>query len=237
VFSRDERKGREVQCSMVAELAADDAIAGMSAEGRRPEKLIRAKALRERKAHHDRAEHALHHGIIGNRSSSSRAFNQTSGSASASEAPYEEPPLAYTSNSHKEALCLEFVKNFRKNFASVSQAHAARNLFLTCPNEFDVTKFVTTTVRPTQLPFREMYDYRKCAEFVAHFLDFEPLEKPTEPPPILPSSTQVLEWGVGDCFDFSILLASYLIGSGYDAYVVCGAGKEGREEGRMLLLR
>jgi hypothetical protein len=32
----------------------------------------------------------------------------------------------------------------------------------------------------------------------------------------------VLKWRVGDCFDFSILLVSYLIGAGYDAYVVSG---------------
>ena len=38
----------------------------------------------------------------------------------------------------------------------------------------------------------------------------------------LPSGTQVLSWGVGDSFDFAQLLASYLLGAGYDAYVVYG---------------
>jgi hypothetical protein len=33
---------------------------------------------------------------------------------------------------------------------------------------------------------------------------------------------QVLKWGAGDSFDLSVLLASYLIGVGYDAYVVYG---------------
>jgi hypothetical protein len=32
----------------------------------------------------------------------------------------------------------------------------------------------------------------------------------------------VLKWQAGDCFDFSIVLCSLLIGSGYDAYVVYG---------------
>lgn len=33
---------------------------------------------------------------------------------------------------------------------------------------------------------------------------------------------QVLEWTVGDSFDFSMVLCSLLLGAGYDAYVVHG---------------
>lgn len=33
---------------------------------------------------------------------------------------------------------------------------------------------------------------------------------------------QVLEWTVGDCFDFAMVLCSLLLGAGYDAYVVYG---------------
>ena len=32
----------------------------------------------------------------------------------------------------------------------------------------------------------------------------------------------MLNWQAGDCFDFSIVLCSLLIGAGYDAYVVHG---------------
>ena len=32
----------------------------------------------------------------------------------------------------------------------------------------------------------------------------------------------MLDWGVGDSFDFATLLASFLLGAGYDAYVVHG---------------
>eukprot|EP00752_Nemacystus_decipiens_P018589 g16667.t1 len=67
-----------------------------------------------------------------------------------------------------------------------------------------------------------MYDLDKCAEFVSNFLHYEPLERPTEPPSCLPSSGQVLEWTVGDCFDFAMVLCSLLLGAGYDAYVVYG---------------
>ena len=38
----------------------------------------------------------------------------------------------------------------------------------------------------------------------------------------LPSSPQVLSWGGGDSFDFATLLCSFLLGAGYDAYVVYG---------------
>ena len=41
-------------------------------------------------------------------------------------------------------------------------------------------------------------------------------------PKVLWSSTKVLSEQRGNCFDYSILLASLLIGSGYDAYVVSG---------------
>ena len=64
-------------------------------------------------------------------------------------------------------------------------------LFLICPNEYGVDKFVCTTVRPTLLPFREVYDLEKTAEFVSNYLDYEPLELPTRPPSSLPSPAQV----------------------------------------------
>lgn len=34
--------------------------------------------------------------------------------------------------------------------------------------------------------------------------------------------TQVLEWTVGDSFDFAMVLCSFLLGAGFDAYVVWG---------------
>ena len=42
------------------------------------------------------------------------------------------------------------------------------------------------------------------------------------PPYCLPSPWQTWDWGGGDCFDLSVLLASFLLGSGYDVYVVYG---------------
>lgn len=101
-----------------------------------------------------------------------------------------------------------------------------RPLFLTALNEYGVLKFVPTTLRPTLLPYRQVYEAQQVATFIANFLDYEPLENPIAPPDTLPSPSQVLEWGVGDCFDYSVLLASFLLGAGYDAFVVYGYAPE-----------
>jgi hypothetical protein len=83
-------------------------------------------------------------------------------------------------------------------------------------------KFICTTIRPTKLPYTELYDWEKCAKFVADFLEYEQLEYPDKFPDHIPSPANVLTWQAGDCYDMSIVLCSLLIGSGYDAYVVYG---------------
>ncbi|CAN0393322.1 unnamed protein product [Pylaiella littoralis] len=153
----------------------------------------------------------------GLRSTKRTRTKQLCSDAEALEVP---PPEGYTSNSNKEALCLEYIDNFRTQFDKLYPGR--RRLFLTAPNEYGAEKFVCTTLRPTLLPHREIYDLEKCAEFVSNFLHYEPLEMPTEPPTCLPSSAQVLEWTVGDSFDFAMVLCSLLLGAGYDAYVVYG---------------
>ena len=42
------------------------------------------------------------------------------------------------------------------------------------------------------------------------------------PSNVLDPLWQVLEWTVGDSFDFAMVLCSFLLGAGYDAYVVYG---------------
>lgn len=49
---------------------------------------------------------------------------------------------------------------------------------------------------------------------------------PPRQPTHLYSPTTVLKYQRGNCFDFSTLLCSMLIGSGYDAYVVNGYGSQ-----------
>ncbi|PFH34654.1 hypothetical protein BESB_066870 [Besnoitia besnoiti] len=104
--------------------------------------------------------------------------------------------------------------------------YGPRFLFLAPPNEFGVPKFVSTTIRPTKLPFKECYDYRECAAFFADFLCYEELDPPNQYPPVLPSPSSVMTWRKGDSFDYAVLLCSVLIGHGYDAFCVSGCAPE-----------
>lgn len=72
------------------------------------------------------------------------------------------------------------------------------------------------------MPYRGLYDIRETAMFLADFLAYEPLENPVRYPEYLPSPEIVLKWRRGDSFDMSVLLCSLLLGSGVDAYCVCG---------------
>jgi hypothetical protein len=89
-------------------------------------------------------------------------------------------------------------------------------------NEFGVKKFVCTTLRPTLIPIPELYDMYECASYIAGFINYEPLDPPSEPPKYLFSPLQVLDSYTGDSFDMANLLTSFLLGNGYDAYMVCG---------------
>ncbi|KAI9350126.1 hypothetical protein BDR26DRAFT_851892 [Obelidium mucronatum] len=127
---------------------------------------------------------------------------------------------SYYTCSKKETIVLQYVENFNRQYVQLYPGR--KDLFL-CPfNEFDVKKFVCTSIRPTQPAFKELYDYRSCAKFIADYLTYEPLDPPHELPSKLPSPTYTLKVQCGNCFDYSVLLVSLLRGFGYDAYVVSG---------------
>lgn len=42
-------------------------------------------------------------------------------------------------------------------------------------------KFVSTTIRPTLMPYPELYNWDSCAQFVADFLSMVPLSDPLKP--------------------------------------------------------
>jgi hypothetical protein len=129
-------------------------------------------------------------------------------------------PSSYTSNSNKELLCLEYVAGFQKQFEAMFPKR--KKLYLFPPNEKGLAKFVCTTIRPTLLPFRDLYDAQRLALFLAGAIEYEPLADPQRAPKCLPSPSFTLRWRRGDCFDLSVVLVSFLIGAGYDAYVVNG---------------
>ena len=85
-------------------------------------------------------------------------------------------PHSYKSNSTKEELALEYVENFRRQFVGIFPKRAPLLLFP--KNECGIRKLICSTVRPTQLPYKELYDIRSCSQFVSGFIDFEPLADP-----------------------------------------------------------
>ncbi|CAH3167529.1 unnamed protein product [Porites lobata] len=133
---------------------------------------------------------------------------------------YASLPESYKSNTPKEKLVLSFCENFRRQFVHLYRDR--KPLFLNPVNEAGTEKFVCTTIRPTLLPYKEVYDYDCCAQFVSDYLTFVSLDPPIDLPSTLVSPTTVLRSQKGNCFDFSVLLCSLLIGAGYDAYCVCG---------------
>lgn len=132
----------------------------------------------------------------------------------------EDYPESYRYNTKKEELVLEYVENFKRQFQYIYPDR--RYLFLSPLNECGIEKFVCTSIRPTALQFSKIYDWHECAKFVSEYLQFEPLKDPCEYPPCLWSLTKTLKDQKGNCYTYSMLLVSLLIGAGYDAYVVNG---------------
>ena len=127
---------------------------------------------------------------------------------------------SYKENTLKEELILEHVIQFKKEFNLTIDAK--REILLYPQNECGKYKFICSTVRPTKVPYPELYDYKKCAKFISEYFEYEELNPPTEFPKIIPAPDNVVKWQIGDSFDLSIVLVSLLIGAGYNAYVVYG---------------
>ncbi|NXL66433.1 DRC7 protein, partial [Chordeiles acutipennis] len=129
-------------------------------------------------------------------------------------------PSSYKTNSLKEKKLLRIADHFLQQYTHLCPDR--KPLFLHPLNECGVQKFVSTTVRPTQLPYPELHHWDGCASFVSDYLTMEPLKSPVTPPSSLYSPTTILKYQRGNCFDFSVLLCSILLGAGYDAYCVHG---------------
>ncbi|XP_005528263.1 PREDICTED: dynein regulatory complex subunit 7 [Pseudopodoces humilis] len=129
-------------------------------------------------------------------------------------------PSSYKTNSQQEKELLQLADHFFQQYSHLCPDR--KPLFIYPVNECGVQKFVSTTVRPTLLPFPDMYYWSGCASFVCDYLIMEPLKCPLTPPSSLYSPTTILKYQRGNCFDFTVLLCSLLIGAGYDAYCVHG---------------
>ncbi|XP_068549760.1 dynein regulatory complex subunit 7 isoform X1 [Anas acuta] len=133
-------------------------------------------------------------------------------------------PSSYKTNSPREKKLLRIADHYLQQYIHLCPDR--KPLFLYPVNECGVKKFVSTTVRPTLLPYTELYHWDGCASFVCDYLTMEPLKSPLTPPTSLYSPTTILKYQRGNCFDFSVLLCSMLIGAGYDAYCVNGYATE-----------
>lgn len=130
-------------------------------------------------------------------------------------------PSSYVCNSEKEEICNLLVNRFiSENKVSDFEE------FVTVKNEFHVIKCVCLTLKPSLLPYPNLYDANDCAHFVANFFEYEDLEDNCRAPEFLPSPSQVISWRIGDSFDLATVLTSLLLGSSYDAFVVYGVAPE-----------
>ncbi|XP_055346646.1 dynein regulatory complex subunit 7-like [Paramacrobiotus metropolitanus] len=130
------------------------------------------------------------------------------------------PPPHYYEYTQKESQCLAIVSNFRRQF---TDAYPDRKpLFLTPVNEVGVPRFVCTTIRPTIFSYHDLFQWDGIARFFAYQLEYIFLNPPDIPPTVVMSPSFVLRERQGNCFDYCFLLASVLIGVGYDAYIVVG---------------
>ncbi|KAM9301968.1 dynein regulatory complex subunit 7 [Gastrophryne carolinensis] len=129
-------------------------------------------------------------------------------------------PPSYRKHSLKERTLLGLADNFWRQYSHLYPDR--KPLLLTPLNECGLKKFVGTTLHPTLLPYPELYHWEECARFVSQYLSMEPLDPPTHMPQHLVSSSTILRQQKGNCFDFSMLLCSLLLGGGYDAYCVNG---------------
>ncbi|PRP72990.1 Pyruvate decarboxylase [Planoprotostelium fungivorum] len=119
-------------------------------------------------------------------------------------------PQNSTENNSEEIAVLQHVGVFRSGF---TQHYSQRpTLLLTPKNEHGLEKLVCTTIKPTKLPYKELYTVNGCAKFVTDYFKYVPLEEPHSLPEVMPSPNYTFREQQGNSFDLSIVLASLLIG-------------------------
>ena len=87
---------------------------------------------------------------------------------------------------------LEHVLEYKRQFKVIYDP--MRRLLLAPRNERSMRKFICTTIRPTKLPYTELYQWDKCANFVSDYLEYEELFEPEKFPDYIPSPSNVLDW-------------------------------------------
>ena len=89
---------------------------------------------------------------------------------------------------------------------------------MTSKNECGIEKLTMTFIKPTILPYSHLFSLDECAKFISDFLHYEPKKYTGS----LWSPTYVIATQIGNSWEISTILTSFLIGFGFRAYVVCG---------------
>nr|CCM12910.1 hypothetical protein, conserved [Leishmania guyanensis] len=132
-----------------------------------------------------------------------------------------------TTDDNVLAVAKEFDILFHKYFPD------RKPLFLSPSNECQCPKMICSFVRPTLLPYDQLFDLEGSCQFVADYVRYEPLYDPSvyddeydstveQLPQQIVSPATALDWQVGNCFEISLVLISLLIGAGFNAYIVVG---------------
>eukprot|EP00762_Andalucia_godoyi_P006857 ANDGO_00934.mRNA.1 Coiled-coil domain-containing protein lobo len=124
------------------------------------------------------------------------------------------------SKRNRDPLILAYVDTFRTQYTQLFPSRSP--LFLTAENSDGDEKFVCLSVRPTELPYIELYDLPNIVRFISGYVVYEPMDPPTVLPEVLVGPAATMTRQSGNCFELSVLMTSLLIGAGYDAYVVYG---------------
>ena len=128
----------------------------------------------------------------------------------------QQLPKSYKVNSEKERLYLWAAKNFEQQIRH--KYPWLKPLCLTCQNECGTEKLVMTFIKPSVLPYSHLFDLDQCSHFISDYLFYQ--NRPFKG--MLWSPSHVLATQIGNSLDMSNCLASFLIGFGFRAFVVCG---------------
>eukprot|EP00102_Acyrthosiphon_pisum_P008125 XP_003244287.1 PREDICTED: dynein regulatory complex subunit 7-like [Acyrthosiphon pisum] len=132
----------------------------------------------------------------------------------------ENLPESYTKTSNIEKLILFCAENFIEQFKV--KYPDRRQLVLIPQNECGVQKCVCTTIKPSRLVYTDLIELTSYSQFVAKHITYFKLEDPLALPNKIVSPATTLKTQTANCFELAILLVSFLIGCGYNAFVVYG---------------
>ncbi|XP_050528015.1 dynein regulatory complex subunit 7-like [Daktulosphaira vitifoliae] len=138
--------------------------------------------------------------------------------------PDYDIPDSYVSNTNIEKVVLLYANNYIKQFET--KYPYRRQLLLVHENECGYQKCICTTIKPSILPYSDLCDLKSCSQFIANYMTYVPLSNPILVPKQVKSPALVLKNQTANCFELAILLVSFLIGRGYNAFVVQGYATE-----------